>query len=384
MWLFTICLIIQSLASSLFANPIPIPKAHEQKEAPWFLSSLTVNPPEMKKIDTSATGPFFYRELTGVNIYYIGARVDIEADDLRGFAHVLDVFATIECPLDAQATYAAALAVGKTWGVARGAHLYSLPIYTSRGAKNERLTSYDLMLALDKVLDHCRKMPQTQPLHVCIVAVPHAINGDDDDKLKGKFDELRASKLVGIQWNDAIINVAPMNEEYTQSVERRMPGCLWVTAANIEISLSSKCNINNPATLNVDHWMAAVLRASGIVASFVYNSWLQNSRTLSPADISEAITNDAFTPHTQLERKRKYSVKVLRIPPEVSGSSHPRDTIGTTASPSPPTIPGGGFQPVTSSHDRDASAPPPPPRLGPSIADLISPPHHPVLWPSPA
>ncbi|KAG6826694.1 hypothetical protein H0H93_016285, partial [Arthromyces matolae] len=76
-------------------------------EAPWFLSSLTADPPEINKIDKSATGPFFFRELTGVNIYYIGARKHIEADDLRGFAHVLDVFATIEYPLDAQATYAA-------------------------------------------------------------------------------------------------------------------------------------------------------------------------------------------------------------------------------------------------------------------------------------
>ncbi|KAG6846799.1 hypothetical protein H0H93_011817 [Arthromyces matolae] len=118
----------------------------------------------------------------------------------------------------------------------------------------------------------------------------------------------------------------------------------------------------------------AVLRASGIVASFVHNSWLRNSNPPSPADILKAIRNAAFTPMS----KRSL---ILRIPPEVSGSHDPRGTIGTAAPPSPPKTPG---EPVTSphgshsalastsqlpagytnAHDRDASTagstPPPP------------------------
>ncbi|KAG6849696.1 hypothetical protein H0H93_006204 [Arthromyces matolae] len=55
MRIFTICLIIQSLASSLFANPIPVQASGQptfrQMEAPWFLTSLTADPPEKKAID---------------------------------------------------------------------------------------------------------------------------------------------------------------------------------------------------------------------------------------------------------------------------------------------------------------------------------------------
>ncbi|KAG6849695.1 hypothetical protein H0H93_006203 [Arthromyces matolae] len=59
--------------------------------------------------------------------------------------------------------------------------------------------------------------------------------------------------------------------------------------------------------------MAAVLRASGIVASFVYDSWLRNSMTPpSPDDIFKAITEAAFTPG------KRSGLNVLHIPPEVS------------------------------------------------------------------
>ncbi|KAG6834572.1 hypothetical protein H0H93_008865 [Arthromyces matolae] len=146
--------------------------------------------------------------------------------------------------------------------------------------------------------------------------------------------------------------------------------------------------------------MAAVLRASGIVASFVYNSWLQKSNPPSPADILKAIRNAAFTPMSK-------RILILRIPPEVSGSYNFRDTIGTAAPPSPPKMPD---EPVTSphgshsalvstsqlpagymnAHDRDAStagSTPPPPNwqgfIDPHIGDLISPPDHAGLWPFP-
>ncbi|KAG6834309.1 hypothetical protein H0H93_010574, partial [Arthromyces matolae] len=236
--------------------------------------------------------------------------------------------------------------------------------------------------------------------------------------LKETFDKLinngihiilRTPTVQSKQWNNPIIHVAPVDENYKPlATIHGITRCLWVTAGEIEIPplSGSKCNIDNSSMLKVDPWLAAILRASGIVASFVYNSWRQTSRTPSPADILREIEAAAFLPY------KKGGLKVLHIPPEVSGSYDPGQPMGTTAPQSPPKMPG---KPVTSSqgphlalasasqlsagsthgqtgldinaHNRDAStaAPdmsPPPDRHGfrNQISDLVLPPDHSPKW----
>ncbi|KAG6847452.1 hypothetical protein H0H93_008026, partial [Arthromyces matolae] len=196
--------------------------------------------------------------------------------------------------VDLNETYAAALAVGTTRGVARGAHLETITVMDHR---NIYARASDMTAAINKILSAC-----ADDKVICIVALPQPYRETRDqvvsesiqkrqphpahqrkDSCRGALSEnswsciaidktiqARASRL---QRSKDVIAVAPASDQNRKAASQKNSGLIvhmWVPSSPIL----------DEGDVEIDMWLAAVMRAAGVTASFV--SWYWNEKQEKP------------------------------------------------------------------------------------------------------
>ncbi|KAG6818533.1 hypothetical protein H0H93_004241 [Arthromyces matolae] len=175
----------------ILAKPVELPhnynpQSKKQDGAPWYLAALTADPASIEGEEPiEATKTFYYRTMEGINIYMIGPPVDTNFDEIRGLVNRDDHWVENSPRGDTSATYAAALAVGRNRGVAKGAHLETI----STLPFTKTLPFAELNSIISKILKACNSVKV-----ICIVALPYSF-WDAGNGIIQSIDRLIAAKV---------------------------------------------------------------------------------------------------------------------------------------------------------------------------------------------
>ncbi|KAG6819003.1 hypothetical protein H0H93_016480 [Arthromyces matolae] len=226
-------------------------------------------------------------------------------------------------PVDLNATYAAyvhneyengriitsfipsALAVGKTKGVARGAHLEAITIMDQRA---NRARSSDITAAIDKILSACGNGQV-----ICIVALPHVFGVTMDNLVTKSIQKLIDAKIHVVsragehEVSKDVVRVAPAsNHNLRMTLRKGLFVDMWVPAFPM---------LEEEGNVEIDMWLAAVMRAAGVTASFVSWYWNEKHEKPEPAFIKRRMLKAVLL--------SSFKLHMIHVPNTVSGKPAP-------------------------------------------------------------
>ncbi|KAG6819004.1 hypothetical protein H0H93_016481 [Arthromyces matolae] len=228
----------------------------------------------------------------------LGPPVDENFPDIEGYVTRDDFLYETTPPADFNATYAAALAVGVTRGVARGAHLEAISIMGNASRYGMANITYvgasEMEAAIDRILSACG-----DDKVICIVAFPQPYRETKGQDVANLMQKARGSRRKSS--SKGVIVVAPatdQNRRHTSQTSASITVDVWVPAFPI-----------------LEEGTAAVMRAAGVTASFVSRYWNEKHKKPEPAFIKRQILDaKLFTSN---------GLPMIHIPNTVSGKLDP-------------------------------------------------------------